>query len=116
MGRLGHALLAFGLFAAALGPARAIDVRVAQQYGISYLPLTIMRQRNLLQAHGKALGVDIMPKWLSFTGGAPMNEALISNNLDFASGGVAPMLIIWTGHGAISASGRWPRSTRCRSI
>ncbi|MDQ2804532.1 MAG: ABC transporter substrate-binding protein [Pseudomonadota bacterium] len=95
MKRFGEALFALGLAFAALSPAHALDVRIAQQYGISYLPLTIMRAHNLLQAHGKQLGVDITPKWLSFTGGAPMNEALISNNLDFASGGVSPMLIIW---------------------
>src|SRR5690606_22724381 len=28
-------------------------------------------------------------------GGASMNDALLSGNLDFASGGVGPLLIIW---------------------
>jgi NitT/TauT family transport system substrate-binding protein len=33
---------------------------------------------------------------VKFTGGPPMNEALISGNLDFASGGVGPLLTIWS--------------------
>lgn len=75
--------------------ADAQDITIAQQYGISYLPLTIMRVQNLITTEAKAEGADVSTHWLTFTGGAPMNEALISGNLDFASGGVAPMLIIW---------------------
>ncbi len=74
--------------------ARAMNVRIAQEYGISYLPLTLMKVLNLLVKRGKQEGVEITPHWLSFTGGPPMNEALISDNLDIASGGVAPMLVI----------------------
>jgi NitT/TauT family transport system substrate-binding protein len=87
-------LSGLALFALIL-PATADDVTIAQQYGISYLPLTIMKERGLLLIRGKADGITIAPHWLSFTGGAPMNEALISGNLDIATGGVAPMLLIW---------------------
>ncbi|MDE8346166.1 MAG: ABC transporter substrate-binding protein, partial [Acidocella sp.] len=48
----------------------------------------------LLIKRGNQEGVHITPHWLSFTGGPSMNEALISGNLDIASGGVAPMLVI----------------------
>jgi NitT/TauT family transport system substrate-binding protein len=70
-------------------------VRIAKQYGISYLPLTIMEEKHLLEAEGKKLGLDLSTEWVRFTGGPPMNEALISDNLDFASGGVGPMVTIW---------------------
>jgi NitT/TauT family transport system substrate-binding protein len=70
-------------------------VRIATQYGISYLPLTIMAEKHLLEAEGKRLGLDLSTEWVRFTGGPPMNEALISGNLDFASGGVGPMVTIW---------------------
>jgi len=70
-------------------------VRIATQYGISYLPLTIMAEKKLLEAEGKKLGLDLSTDWVRFTGGPPMNEALISGNLDFASGGVGPMTTIW---------------------
>jgi NitT/TauT family transport system substrate-binding protein len=70
-------------------------VRLAKQFGISYLPLTIMEQKQLFEAHAKKLGLDLKTEWVVFTSGAPMNEAIISGNLDFASGGVGPLLTIW---------------------
>jgi NitT/TauT family transport system substrate-binding protein len=70
-------------------------VRLAKQYGISYLPLTIMQEKHLLEQEGKKLGLDLTTEWVRFTGGPPMNEALISGNLDFASGGVGPLVTIW---------------------
>ena len=75
--------------------AQTKTVRLAKQLGISYLPLTIMEQKKLLEEHGKRLGLDLKTDWVTFTSGAPMNEAIISGNLDFASGGVGPLLTIW---------------------
>jgi NitT/TauT family transport system substrate-binding protein len=75
--------------------AQTKTIRLAKQFGISYLPLTIMEEKKLLEAHGKRLGLDLQTEWVKFTGGTPINEALISGNLDFASGGVGPLLSIW---------------------
>jgi NitT/TauT family transport system substrate-binding protein len=90
--------LALAALAAALvgGAAEAqTKVRLAKQFGISYLPLTVMEEKKLLEAQAKKLGLDLQTEWVKFTGGPPMNEALISGNLDFASGGVGPLLTIW---------------------
>jgi NitT/TauT family transport system substrate-binding protein len=76
--------------------AQTKTVRLAKQLGISYLPLTIMEEKKLLEEHGKRLGLDLKTEWVTFTSGAPMNEAIISGNLDFASGGVGPLLTIWS--------------------
>ncbi len=76
-------------------PARAATIRIAVEYGISYLPLTVMRARHLLETMGRQQGLDITTKWLKFTDGAAMNEALISGQLDIVSGGVAPMVLLW---------------------
>jgi len=75
--------------------AQTKTVRLAKQFGISYLPLTIMEEKKLLEQHGKHLGLDLATEWVKFTGGPPMNEAIVSGNLDFASGGVGPLLTIW---------------------
>ncbi|HSQ05741.1 MAG TPA: ABC transporter substrate-binding protein [Burkholderiales bacterium] len=83
------------IFSATAAGAEARVVRIATQYGISYLPLTIMAEKKLLESEGKKLGLDLATDWIRFTGGQPMNEALISGNLDFASGGVGPMVTIW---------------------
>ena len=77
------------------GHAETRVVRIAKQYGISYLPLTIMQEKKLLETEGKKLGLDLSTEWVRFTGGPPMNEALISGNLDFASGGVGPLVTVW---------------------
>lgn len=83
------------VFAADITKAETRVVRIAKQYGISYLPLTVMEEKKLLEAEGKKLGLDLSTEWVRFTGGPPMNEALISGNLDFASGGVGPLVTIW---------------------
>ncbi len=88
------AALAFAVFSTAANADPRV-VRIATQYGISYLPLTIMAEKKLLESEGKKLGLDLSTEWIRFTGGPPMNEALISGNLDFASGGVGPMVTIW---------------------
>ncbi len=88
------AAVAFAISATAANAEPRV-VRIAKQYGISYLPLTIMQEKHLLEAEGKKLGLDLSTEWVRFTGGPPMNEALISGNLDFASGGVSPLVTIW---------------------
>ena len=86
---------AAAIFAAAPAAAQTKTVRLAKQFGISYLPLTVMEEKKLLEEHGKRMGLDLKTEWIQFTGGPPMNEAIISGNLDFASGGVGPLLTIW---------------------
>lgn len=86
---------AVALSATVPAAAQARTVRIAKQFGISYLPLTVMEEKNLLEEHGRQLGLELKTEWIQFTGGPPMNEAIISGNLDFASGGVGPLLTIW---------------------
>jgi NitT/TauT family transport system substrate-binding protein len=95
-GLLRLALVAGAALAATGAVAQTKTVRLAKQFGISYLPLTVMEEKKLLEAHATRLGVEVQTEWVKFTGGPPMNEALISGNLDFASGGVGPLLTIWS--------------------
>ncbi len=88
-------LLILGFLLLTIGAARAEAVRIARQYGISYLPLMVMQDQHLLEKEGQARGLDLAPQYLVFTSGETINEALISGNLDLASGGVGPMLTIW---------------------
>ncbi|MBK3745208.1 ABC transporter substrate-binding protein [Paraburkholderia aspalathi] len=91
------AILAVGLLAASLqaSSAEVTNVRLARQFGVGYLPLIIVQEQGLLEKHAKEKGLEITTEWLRFTGGSGMNEALLSGNLDFAAGGVGPMLTIW---------------------
>jgi NitT/TauT family transport system substrate-binding protein len=87
------AAVAFAI--AGTAAAAQTTVRIAKQFGVSYLPLTIMEQKQVLEEHGRRLGLDLKSEWVQFVSGAPMNEAILSGNLDFASGGVGPLLTIW---------------------
>lgn len=93
-GSIVAASIAFSL-ATAGANAETRTVRVAKQYGVSYLTLTVMEEKKLIESEGKKLGLDLKTEWLRFTGGPPMNEAIVSGNLDFASGGVGPLVTAW---------------------
>jgi NitT/TauT family transport system substrate-binding protein len=71
------------------------EIKVAQQYGISYLPLMRMEEQKLIEKHARAAGLDVKVGWAKFAGGNVMNDALLSNSLQFASGGVAPFVTLW---------------------
>lgn len=93
--RLAAACLVLGLGAGA-ARAEVSEVRIAEQFGIGYLPLQMMRDKALLEKHAKRLGLgEVKVSWSRFASGAAMNDALLSGNLDFASGGVGPLLTIW---------------------
>ena len=72
------------------------EIKVAQQFGISYLPLMLMEEQKLIEKHAKAAGVDVSVSWARFAGGNVMNDALLSNSLQFASGGVGPLVTLWS--------------------
>ena len=70
-------------------------IRIAKQFGIAYLPLTIMEQKQVLEEHGRRRGLHLKTEWMQFVSGARMNEAILSGSLDLASGGIGPLLTIW---------------------
>jgi len=89
------AVLVAGL--ATLARAEVGEVRIAQQFGISYLPLTVMHHEQLLEKAAAKAGLPaVKVAWAQFGAGNAMNEALLSGNLDFPSGGVGPLLTIWS--------------------
>ncbi len=79
-------------------PARAEmdEITVAKQYGISYLPLMLMEEGQLVEKHARAAGVEVKVSWATFAGGNVMNDALLSNSLQIASGGVGPLVTLWS--------------------
>lgn len=92
-------LIGVALALLAAHPAAAQEqsqIRLAKQFGISYLPLTVMEERKLLEKHTQAAGLaNVKVEWSQLASGAPMNDALLSGNLDIAAGGVGPLLTIW---------------------
>ncbi|SMH47149.1 ABC transporter substrate-binding protein [Azospirillum agricola] len=99
-GRVRRALLAAVgaavLLGSLAGPAAAEGtIRIAEQFGLGYLPLHVLRHQKLIEKHGKAQGIDVTVEWAQLSGGAAMNDALLSDSIDLGSAGVGPMLTIW---------------------
>ena len=90
------ALLVALAAAAPAGAQEAKEIRIAKQFGISYLPITVMEERKLLEKQLQAAGLGaVKVGWPQINAGAPMNDSLIGGNIEYASGGVGPMLTIW---------------------
>ena len=70
-------------------------IRIAQQFGIAYLILDVVRDQKLIEKSGKAEGIDIAVQWNTISGATGMNEALLSGSVDVVSAGVPPALTVW---------------------
>jgi NitT/TauT family transport system substrate-binding protein len=93
--RLAASILAAVSLCAAL-PARAEgQLRIAEQFGIVYLLLNVAQDQGLIEKQGKAQGLDIKVEFVKLSGGAAVNEALLSGSIDVAGAGVGPLLTIW---------------------
>lgn len=85
-----------GLSAPGCRPAAAEGrIRLVEQFGTVYLPLHVIRDQKLIEKHGKALGLDIEVEWAKLSGGAAVNDALLSGAVDIASAGAGPFLTLW---------------------
>jgi NitT/TauT family transport system substrate-binding protein len=97
--RISRRLATSGLIALALttgAPAHAEGrLRIAEQFGIVYLLLNVAQDQGLIEKQGKAQGLDIKVEFVKLSGGAAINEALLSGSIDVAGAGVGPLLTIW---------------------
>ncbi|MEP9348188.1 ABC transporter substrate-binding protein [Xanthobacter sp. KR7-225] len=93
--RLAALILALGPSFAA-PPAQAEGtLRISQQFGTLYTPFHVMKEKGLIEKHGKALGIDITVDWTRLSGGSAVNDALLAGNIDIASAGIGPFLTLW---------------------
>jgi len=77
--------------------AETSEVRAAQQFGLSYLPLMIMEDSKLIEKHAKVAGLgDVKVTWAKLGGPGAMNDALLSGSLDFGTGGVPSLITLWS--------------------
>lgn len=110
---LGVSLVAGSLLAPAVARAEG-EIRIAEQFGIVYLLLNVVRDQHLIEKYGKQAGIDIKVDWTQMSGGAAINDALLSGSIDIASAGVGPLLTIWDRtHGrqnvkAVASLGNFP--------
>ena len=88
------AVALFGLTAAAA--AQVPEIKLAKQFSMGYLQLNVIEQQKLIEKHAKLFGIpDVKVSWHTFNGPAAVNDALLSGNIDIASGGVPGLLVLW---------------------
>ncbi|MGE3065623.1 MAG: ABC transporter substrate-binding protein [Hyphomicrobiaceae bacterium] len=76
--------------------AQPSEIRFAKGFGIPYLPVIILEDRKLIEKHTKAMGLsEAKGVFMQLASGAAMTEALLSGNLDYATGGPGPLLTVW---------------------
>jgi NitT/TauT family transport system substrate-binding protein len=96
-GALGAALSCL-ILAGGLAPARSetTKVRFGLQFGLSYLPIMVAESERLIEKHAKAQGLgDVEVVLQRFSGTTAVNDALLSNSIDFGALGMPGVLIAW---------------------
>src|SRR5262249_25521516 len=91
------ALCAIVLLGATHGSrAEVREITVAQQYGVSFLPLMLMEKERLVEKHAAAAGLpELKTVWAKVAGPSSMNDGLISNSIQFAAQGAPSMITLW---------------------
>lgn len=77
------------LTVAGCGAKKKDTIGIAEQFGIAYAPLQIMKEQKLLE---KRLP-DVHINWTQYGGPTGIREGMLSGDIDFGFMGVAPVLI-----------------------
>jgi NitT/TauT family transport system substrate-binding protein len=76
--------------------AESSQIAVAQQYGVSFLPLMVMERDKLVEKHAKAAGLgDVEVSWVKVAGPSVMNDGVISGALQFIAVGAPSLITLW---------------------
>ena len=92
------AIAALMLVGAIAAPRAEIgDITIAQQFGVSFLPLMIMERDALIESHARNAGIDkLKVNWTRFSGPSAINDGLISGQVHFAAIGAPSMITLWS--------------------
>lgn len=65
------------------------ELSIAYQYGITYAPLAVMKDQNLIEKYYEG---DVAIDWQVLNSGAAINEGVIAGDIDVAAMGIAPFI------------------------
>ena len=72
------------------------EVTVAEQYGVSILPLMVMERQGLAEKHARAAGLtELKVNWVQVAGPSVMNDGLVSGAVQFAAQGAPSLITLW---------------------
>ncbi|MBO9535553.1 ABC transporter substrate-binding protein [Herbaspirillum sp.] len=90
--RLAPAMLALATAGAAHAEGQ---IRIAYQYDVGDILLHVVRDQKLIEKYAGQEGIQAQVEWKQLSGGAAINDAILSNTLDVASTGLPPLLTVW---------------------
>ena len=85
------------LAASASSPrAELAEITIAQQFGVSFLPLMLMERGSLIEKHAKAAGIEVKTNWQKVAGPSVINDGLLSGNVHFGAVGAPSLITLWS--------------------
>src|SRR6476660_3768063 len=85
------------VLASATAPrAELSEIAIAQQFGVSFLPLMLMARDGLIEKHAKAAGIDVKTNWQKVAGPSVINDGLLSGNVHFGAVGAPSLVTLWS--------------------
>jgi len=85
------------LAASASSPRAEIsEITIAQQFGVSFLPLMLMERDALIEKHAKAAGIEVKTNWQKVAGPSVINDGLLSGNVHFGAVGAPSLVTLWS--------------------
>jgi NitT/TauT family transport system substrate-binding protein len=76
--------------------AELSEITIAQQFGVSFLPLMLMERDALIEKHAKATGIEVKTNWQKVAGPSVINDGLLSGNVHFGAVGAPSLATLWS--------------------
>jgi NitT/TauT family transport system substrate-binding protein len=76
--------------------AELSEITIAQQFGVSFLPLMLMERDSLIEKHAKAAGLEVKTNWQKVAGPSVINDGLLSGNVHFGAVGAPSLVTLWS--------------------
>src|SRR5436189_1335243 len=76
--------------------AELSEITIAQQFGVSFLPLMLMERDGLVEKHAKAAGIEVKTNWQKVAGPSVVNDGLLSGTVHFGAVGAPSLVTLWS--------------------
>ena len=84
------------LVSATVARAEIAEITIAQQFGVSFLPLMLMERDGLIEKHAKAAGIEVKTNWQKVAGPSVINDGLLSGTVHFGAVGAPSLITLWS--------------------
>src|SRR5215475_10526410 len=72
------------------------EITIAQQFGVSFLPLMLMERDGLVEKHARAAGLELKTNWQKVAGPSVINDGLLSGTVHFGAVGAPSLITLWS--------------------